>query len=63
MMLSWAFTFLVIALFSALFGFAGIVGGAAVGMAKFVFAVSLVIAAVLFALSLLEGHEGRKMKL
>jgi uncharacterized membrane protein YtjA (UPF0391 family) len=49
-MLSWAITFLVIALIAALFGFGGI-AGTAVEAAKIVFFVAI----VLFAISALVG--------
>jgi uncharacterized membrane protein YtjA (UPF0391 family) len=53
-MLSYAITFLVIALIAALLGFGGI-AGAAVGIAKILFFVFL----VLFVLSLIMGGMGR----
>ena len=49
-MLSWALTFLVIALIAAALGFGGI-AGTAVGIAKIIF----VFALVLFAISALAG--------
>jgi uncharacterized membrane protein YtjA (UPF0391 family) len=51
-MLSWALTFLVIALIAGLFGF-GLVGGMAYGAAKICFFVFLVLAVV----SLLTGNR------
>jgi uncharacterized membrane protein YtjA (UPF0391 family) len=50
-MLSWALTFLVIALIAGLLGFAGIAGAAA-GIAKILFVVFL----VLFLVSLIAGR-------
>ncbi len=49
-MLSWAITFLVIALIAAVLGFGGI-AGVAVGLAKIVFFVAI----VLFLVSLIYG--------
>ena len=55
-MLSWAITFLVIALIAAVLGFGGI-AGAAVGIAKILFFVFL----ALFAISLVAGAlRGRR---
>jgi uncharacterized membrane protein YtjA (UPF0391 family) len=51
-MLSWAITFLVVALIAAVLGFGGIAGTAA-GIAKILFAVFL----VLFVISLLFGRR------
>jgi uncharacterized membrane protein YtjA (UPF0391 family) len=51
-MLSWALTFLVIALIAGLLGFAGIAGAAA-GIAKILFVVFL----VLFLVSLIAGRR------
>ena len=51
-MLSWAITFLIIALIAAVLGFGGI-AGAAVGLAKIIFFVFL----VLFAVSLIFGRR------
>ena len=53
-MLSWTITFLVIALIAALLGFTAI-AGAAIGFAKIVFFVFL----VLFVLSFLMGRKPR----
>jgi uncharacterized membrane protein YtjA (UPF0391 family) len=53
-MLSWAITFLIIALFAALLGFGGIAGTAA-GIAKVLFLVFL----VLFAMSFIIGGTNR----
>jgi uncharacterized membrane protein YtjA (UPF0391 family) len=53
-MLSWALTFLVIALIAGLLGFTGI-AGAATGIAKILFVVFLVI----FVISLVAGQRGR----
>jgi uncharacterized membrane protein YtjA (UPF0391 family) len=52
-MLSWALTFLVIALIAGLLGFTGI-AGAATGIAKILFVVFLVI----FLISLVAGRRG-----
>ncbi len=52
-MLSWALTFLVIALVAAVLGFGGIAGTAA-GIAKILFVVFL----VLFIVSILSGRRG-----
>lgn len=49
-MLGWALTFLIIALVAAIFGFGGI-AGTAIGIAKIIFVVAL----VLFAISLIYG--------
>jgi uncharacterized membrane protein YtjA (UPF0391 family) len=49
-MLSWVVTFLIIALIAALLGFGGI-AGAAVGIAKIIFFVAI----VLFLISLVAG--------
>lgn len=46
-MMSWAVTFLVIALIAAVFGFGGI-AASAVGIAKIVFIVALILAVVSF---------------
>ena len=51
-MLSWAVTFLIIALVAAVLGFGGI-AGSAVGLAKMIFFVFL----VLFAVSLVCGRR------
>ncbi len=55
-MLSWALTFLVIALIAAALGFGGI-AGSAVGIAKILFVVFL----ILFVVSLLFGGLRRPM--
>ncbi|SDM23297.1 Protein of unknown function [Oryzisolibacter propanilivorax] len=52
-MLHYAVVFLVIALIAALFGFGGIAAGA-VGIAKVLFFVFVIMAAVTFVLSLLR---------
>ncbi len=52
-MLSWALTFLVIALVAAVLGFGG-VAGTAVGIAKLLFVVFL----VMFIVALLVGRRG-----
>ncbi|TFI49832.1 DUF1328 domain-containing protein [Diaphorobacter sp. DS2] len=52
-MLHYAVVFLVIALVSALFGFGGIAAGA-VGIAKILFFVFVIMAVVTFVLSLLK---------
>jgi uncharacterized membrane protein YtjA (UPF0391 family) len=54
-MLRWALIFLVVALFAALLGFGGI-AGAATGIAKVLFIVFLLVAAI----SLIMGLAGRK---
>ncbi|MFC3800345.1 MULTISPECIES: DUF1328 domain-containing protein [unclassified Cohnella] len=51
-MLYWAFIFLLVAIVAAIFGFGGIVG-AAVGVAKFLFFLFL----VLFVISLIFGRR------
>ena len=51
-MLSWAITFLIVALIAAVLGFGGI-AGTAVGLAKIIFFVFL----VLFAVSLVFGRR------
>jgi len=51
-MIGWAITFLVIALIAALLGFGG-VAGTAVGIAKIIFFVAI----VLFVLSLIFGRR------
>jgi uncharacterized membrane protein YtjA (UPF0391 family) len=51
-MLGWAVTFLVIALVAFLFGF-GIIGSAAVGIAKILFFVFI----ILFVISLIMGRR------
>ena len=55
-MLNWAVTFLIIALIAALFGFGGI-AASAVGFAKILFVVFL----VLFVISLVIGGVRRPM--
>jgi len=55
-MLNWAVTFLVIALIAALFGFGGIVA-AAVGIAKMLFFIFLVLFVVSLLMSLLSGRR------
>ena len=55
-MLSWAFTFLIIALIAALLGFTGIAGTAA-GIAKFLFGLFLIVCLVLFAISLFTTRK------
>ena len=52
-MLSWSLTFFIVALIAAAFGFGGI-AGTAVGIAKILFFVFL----VLFVLSLIFGRRG-----
>ncbi|MCQ8782992.1 DUF1328 domain-containing protein [Mangrovibrevibacter kandeliae] len=54
-MLGWALTFLIVALIAAALGFGGI-AGAAVGIAKIIFFVAI----VLFVLSLLFGGFRRR---
>ncbi|MBB4005331.1 MAG: DUF1328 domain-containing protein [Aurantimonas endophytica] len=53
-MIGWAITFLVIALIAAVLGFGGI-AGTAVGIAKIIFFVAI----VLFVLSLIFGRSRR----
>ena len=55
-MLSWAFTFLIIALVAALLGFTGIAGTAA-GIAKFLFGLFLIVCLVLFTISLFTTRK------
>ncbi len=55
-MLNWAVTFLVIALIAALFGFGGIVG-AAVGIAKILFFIFIVLFLVSAVMSLVSGRR------
>lgn len=54
-MIGWAITFLVIALIAAVLGFGGI-AGTAVGIAKIIFFVAI----VLFVLSLIFGRSRRR---
>ena len=53
-MLSWAITFLIIAIFAAVLGFGGI-AGTATGIAKILFVVFL----VMFVVSFIFGRRGR----
>lgn len=55
-MLSWAITFLVIALIAAALGFTGIAGAAA-AIAKVLFGIFLAICLVLFALAIFAGKK------
>lgn len=55
-MLSWAFTFLIIAIIAALLGFTGIAGTAA-AVAKLLFGIFLVMCLVFFALALFAGKK------
>ena len=55
-MLHYAIVFLVIALVAALFGFGGI-AASAVGIAKILFSVFIVLAVVSFVVSLLRGRK------
>lgn len=55
-MLSWAFTFLIIALIAALLGFTGIAGTAAT-IAQVLFGVFLLMCLVFFALALFAGKK------
>jgi uncharacterized membrane protein YtjA (UPF0391 family) len=55
-MLNWAVTFLVIALVAALFGFGGIVG-AAVGIAKILFFIFIVLFAISLVMQLIGGRR------
>jgi len=54
-MLGWAITFLILGLIAALFGFTGI-AGAAIGIAKILFFVFLVIFVVMLLMSLGRGR-------
>ncbi|GAB4390756.1 DUF1328 domain-containing protein [Albidovulum sp.] len=54
-MLGWAITFLVIALIAALLGFGGI-AGTAVGIAKILFFVFLVLFAITIVMHLVRGR-------
>jgi uncharacterized membrane protein YtjA (UPF0391 family) len=54
-MLGWAITFLILGLIAALFGFTG-VAGAAVGIAKILFFVFLVIFVVMLLMSFGRGR-------
>ena len=54
-MLGWAVTFLVIALVAALFGFGGIAAGA-VGIAKIIFFIFLVLFAISVVMHLVRGR-------
>ncbi|HEX5278701.1 MAG TPA: DUF1328 family protein [Micropepsaceae bacterium] len=54
-MLGWAITFLVLGLIAALFGFTGI-AGAAIGIAKILFFVFLVIFVVMLLMSFGRGR-------
>lgn len=55
-MLSWAFTFLIIAIIAAVLGFSGI-AGSATAIAKFLFGLFLIVFVVLFAVGLLTGKK------
>jgi uncharacterized membrane protein YtjA (UPF0391 family) len=55
-MLSWAFTFLVLALIAALFGFGGIAAGAA-SIAKVLFFLFLVLFAVSLIVNVTRGRN------
>ena len=56
-MLGWALTFLIVALIAALFGFGGI-AGAAIGIAKIIFFVAI----VLFLIAAITGAvRGRRI--
>jgi uncharacterized membrane protein YtjA (UPF0391 family) len=55
-MLNWAVTFLVIALIAAVFGFGGIVS-AAVGIAKLLFFIFIVLFAISLIMSLVSGRR------
>ena len=54
-MLNWAFTFLVLGLIAALFGFFGI-AGASIGIAKILFFVFLVMFAVMLLVGATRGR-------
>lgn len=55
-MLRWALIFLVVALIAAIFGFGGIAGAAA-GIAKFIFFAFIVVAAIVFLMTLVGGSS------
>lgn len=55
-MLSWALTFLVVALIAAVLGFGGI-AGAAVDIAKLIFFVAIVLFAISAVVGLLRGRS------
>lgn len=55
-MIGWALTFLLVAIVAAVFGFGG-VAGAAVGIAKLIFFVALVLFAISAAIGLLRGRR------
>ena len=55
-MLNWAITFLVIALIAAIFGFGGIVG-AAVGIAKILFFVFIVLFVISLVMNMASGRR------
>jgi len=55
-MLSWAFTFLVIALIAGLLGFTGI-AGTAIGIAKVLFGLFLFVCLVFFVLAMFAGKK------
>ncbi len=55
-MLNWAVTFLVIALIAAVLGFGGI-AGTAVGIAKLLFFVFIVLFAISLVMSLITGRK------
>ena len=60
-MLSWAITFLVIALIAAILGFGGI-AGTAIGMAKIIFFVFLVLFVVSFAMGRRAPRVGPSLR-
>jgi uncharacterized membrane protein YtjA (UPF0391 family) len=56
-MFGWALTFLVIALIAAVLGFGGI-AGSAVGIAKLIFFVSIIVFAISAVVGLMRGRRG-----
>ncbi|QFR34351.1 DUF1328 domain-containing protein [Ancylobacter sp. TS-1] len=57
-MLSWALTFLVVALIAAVLGFGGI-AGTAIEIAKIIFFVAIILFLVSAVVGLLRGRPGR----
>lgn len=55
-MFAWALTFLVIALIAAFLGFGG-VAGTAIGIAKFIFVIALVLFVVSLVYGLISGRR------
>jgi uncharacterized membrane protein YtjA (UPF0391 family) len=56
-MFGWALTFLVIALIAAVLGFGGI-AGTAVGIAKLIFFVAIIVFAISAVVGLMRGRRG-----